>query len=138
MSDETPCPRCRSRGKDWNGDDPKCAFLKGVFCAKNWNCATMNALRDLVGYQEDERAGVKLWNNDQSAGLLAVDNTFIVLCWYKNRGCTMQAVVIDGYETMPLVLSAAEVAIAQNEKASAERAARKAASSQAPGEGSRP
>jgi len=33
--------------KDWEGDDPKCGFDEnGNFLEHNWNCATLNALRE--------------------------------------------------------------------------------------------
>ncbi len=42
------CPRCSTRVKDWSGDDPKCGFDKnGNFLEHNWNCATLNALREM-------------------------------------------------------------------------------------------
>lgn len=41
-----PCQACSAPGyKDWEGGDPECAFLTGVFSDRNWNCGTMNALR---------------------------------------------------------------------------------------------
>jgi len=41
------CPRCQERVKDWEGDDPKCGFDEnGNFLENNWNCATLNALRE--------------------------------------------------------------------------------------------
>jgi hypothetical protein len=41
------CKLCNERGKTWNGDDPVCAFENGVFSNDNWNCATMNKLRNI-------------------------------------------------------------------------------------------
>jgi hypothetical protein len=44
------CPRCSTRVKDWSGDDPKCGFDRnGNFLEHNWNCATLNALREMGG-----------------------------------------------------------------------------------------
>ena len=88
MSD---CPRCKQRGKDWIGDDPKCAFKKGVFSGDNWNCATMNALRALC---KDE---MTVCNEDQNVCVLPYpDFGHIVLEWYKSRGRTEGAWMLHG------------------------------------------
>lgn len=91
-----PCKMCKERGKPpWFGDDPRCAFESGVFNTDNWNCATMNALRDLAEklgttYRDDLAAGsigyVPFENEDYSG--------YIVMTWYKNRGRTDNAVVM--------------------------------------------
>ena len=105
------CPRCKSRGKDWNGSHPKCAFETGVFNPDNWNCATANALRDIVKADN--------WNNndDQHACLItgAEDSLHVLLHWYKNRGRTEGAwmVTIEG-EMKPLTLTEAERVVAAN------------------------
>jgi hypothetical protein len=96
------CFRCKQRGKTWNGGDPKCAFVTGVFDPGNWMCATMNALRDAVGENY-------VWNDDQKAAVLAADEgTFIALSWYKDRGRTEGAWLIDEGKCYPLGLSDAE------------------------------
>lgn len=86
---------CRDRGQAWPGDPPTCAFPDGAdFISGNWNCATMNALRSAA---EDHRTQ----HDDQSIGVVLFDNEpqhkpsagFIVLCWYKSRGCTSVAFV---------------------------------------------
>jgi hypothetical protein len=95
------CPRCRTRGQTWNGGAPKCGFPQGVFDEGNWNCATLNALRDLV---DETRA---LWSEDQYAALILLDGDFIVLGWYKHRGRTEEAwLMSDGMQ--PLTLDDAE------------------------------
>lgn len=84
-----PCRRCKERGKTWEGDDPECAFTKTFFSPDNWNCATMNALRDLA----EERT---IWNDDSQAAILPIpDGGFLVLRWYKNRGRTEVAAVLS-------------------------------------------
>lgn len=97
-----PCPRCLSRtplGKNW--DEPRCAFPTGVFQSDNWNCATANALRDLVKQP--------VWNEDQNAGLIpGVKSYHVVLGWYKNRGRTEGAWMINEGIMEPLTLEEAE------------------------------
>jgi hypothetical protein len=127
-----PCPRCIERGKDWEGDDPKCAFELGVFSTNNWNCATMNDLRDLVntdcfgtevdthswGYRDDmwsasfgvlripEAAHNLLGNEDENF------QGYLVMTWYKNRGRTGQAwIVNDDEPPKPLTLLEAEAVL---------------------------
>lgn len=99
-----PCEWCRLRGRVWDGDDPGCAFVDGQpFSGENWNCATANAIRDVVyeaandgqpltkvdyRYCEDQKyATVRLldvaeiWVGDYHALSLWVS-------WYKSRGGT--------------------------------------------------
>ena len=77
------CPRCKERVKDWNGDDPKCGFDEnGNFLEHNWNCATLNALRDMG--EENE-----VWCNDNYMTIVSrFDVGHGVLSWYKSRGAT--------------------------------------------------
>jgi hypothetical protein len=95
------CDACKQRGKTWKGSDPECAFPNnGDFTPANWNCATANALRDLVyegqaempasvdyRYCEDQKyAAVRVYGVDGlEGGPLALWVT-----WYKNRGGTDQ------------------------------------------------
>lgn len=90
-----PCAMCEERGQPWTGAAPKCAFPDaGDFTADNWNCATMNALRDAAEAH-------RVQHDDQSLGAVPFDNElqhepnagFVVLCWYKSRGCTSVAFV---------------------------------------------
>lgn len=88
------CRMCESRGQAWSGDAPSCAFPNGLnFQSDNWNCATMNALRSAA-----EAHHVR--HDDQSIGVVPFDNEtgrpsagFVVMCWYKSRGCTPVAFV---------------------------------------------
>ncbi len=74
------CQMCWELGKTWEGDDPKCAFASGAFSSDNWNCATMNALRDLA-----EQASSR--SDEERCGVVPLhDGSFIVLGWYKSRG----------------------------------------------------
>ena len=76
------CPRCSTRVKDWSGDDPKCGFDKnGNFLEHNWNCATLNALRDMDGKET--------WcDNNYVKVVSCCDVGFGILTWYKQRGQT--------------------------------------------------
>jgi hypothetical protein len=87
------CPACKSRPKDWEGSNPKCGFLEGVFSTENWNCATLNVLRDAI---EDRNS--REYCGDQSCVTLPLSDCgeFLVVTWYKNRGCTEGCFVIDG------------------------------------------
>lgn len=112
------CPMCRARGKTWEGEDPRCAFNEaGEFQADNWNCATMNALRDIA---EESAVG----SVDHAVAAIPVDYdgvddpcavTHVALNWYKHRGATPLALEINDYHlSHPLRLCVAEVAIAQH------------------------
>jgi|APSaa5957512576_1039674.scaffolds.fasta_scaffold87309_2 hypothetical protein len=96
------CPRCTNRGKTWKGSDPICAFETGTFDSNNWNCATMNALRNLTE---------AVHNEDHNACLLrgALNADFVTLVWYKRRGTTNQALAFsDEAPPQPLTLNEAE------------------------------
>jgi hypothetical protein len=77
------CPRCQERVKDWEGDDPKCGFDEnGNFLEHNWNCATLNALRDKANAN-------RVWSDDYSMSIIQTfDVGFGILRWYKSRGQT--------------------------------------------------
>ena len=76
------CPRCKERGQTWIGDPPICGFDKdGNFLKSNWNCATLNALR--------QNLETNVQCNDYNVGVLSrTDVGFGILTWYKNRGRT--------------------------------------------------
>ncbi|HET7616630.1 MAG TPA: hypothetical protein VFK27_06665 [Bacillales bacterium] len=117
------CKRCRDRGKTWSGDDPRCAFPDGVFTSHNWNCATMNILRDIADkfgktYRDDNSCG--------SFGYIPMDHDYapddfdtlggyIAMAWYKERGKTGNAVFMTDDETVPLTTKHAELAIHTSE-----------------------
>jgi hypothetical protein len=100
------CRMCKERGKTWKGDNPECGFESGTFDPDhNWACATMMKLRDLA---EERRA----WSDDQSASVIPLpDGAFIFLGWYKNRGRTETAAVLEDERWRPLTLEDAESAI---------------------------
>lgn len=84
------CQMCEERGKTWAGDDPRCAFKTGRFSSDNWNCATMNALRDAA-----EGGDLKRWSEDQWFALLVADGRALALSWYKRRGRTEVCMLLE-------------------------------------------
>ena len=92
------CVACRERGQTWRGDAPRCAFSEGVF-GENWNCATVNMVRDvcyegqvldpLVHYQYCDDQKYSCINLYEVEGLSG-DPYAAWLTWYKNRGRTDQ------------------------------------------------
>lgn len=91
------CKACEDRGKNWDGDDPRCAFNEnGTFIideygyGKNWNCATLNKLRD---YMHKNR--FISFTENQRIGYIRYDGMHLVLGWYKNRGRTEEFVVFS-------------------------------------------
>lgn len=105
------CQLCCDRGKTWQGSDPACGFEKYVFSTSNWNCATLNTIRDLI-----EEHGHSEWIDDCGIGVLSfAGNNFsghLVLTWYKRRGRVGMAVFMcDEQYPIPLTLQMAEEAI---------------------------
>lgn len=106
------CKLCKERGQTWNGDAPKCAF-DGTF-ADNWNCATLNALRDIcyegqdhmplgVDYQYcsyQKYATVKIDGIEDSRGNGI--GLALWVSWYKSRGRT-EAVWILSEDAPPRI-----------------------------------
>lgn len=93
------CHMCQQRGKDWNGDNPNCPFdCDGNLLGDNWNCATINAIRDIC-YEGQEHMpdGVDYqYCGDQKYATIKVDEIedldadALWVSWYKNRGGTDQ------------------------------------------------
>lgn len=83
------CPRCAARGKDWEGDDPKCGFDEnGNFLNDNWNCATLNELRRVGHFmlEANQHRVMILEKEEVGHGIIT---------WYKNRAGTED--FRDGY-----------------------------------------
>lgn len=93
------CSRCQERGKTWSGDDPVCGFPEGVFDPANWNCATLNALREL---------GEPIWIDDEHVLIVQGPRGFLLMRWYKQRGRTMEAYWWGRDAPHPLTLIEAE------------------------------
>ncbi len=106
---EKDCPMCQQRGKNWSGSDPVCAFKTGIFSTDNWNCATVNELRDIA-----TRRGVcdRRDMDSASIGVVPIEEGYIVMTWYKERGRTGNALVMwDDEKERPLTLQDAEEAM---------------------------
>lgn len=93
-----PCPACVERGRpDHFSSDPKCAFETPVFSNDNWMCVTMSRLREIVDrnlivYGVD----LVVYNDDQNAAILPLSGgSFLVLGWYKQRGRTEYAGILN-------------------------------------------
>ena len=116
---DTACERCRRRGKDWTGDDPSCGFTFDVFLNDNWNCATLNALRELVEGEDTSQ----VWNDDYNAAVIPGDGGFVLLRWYKNRGQTQDARWLEfgDEDPRPLTIRQAEETLAFNARWTATR-----------------
>ena len=99
------CKMCKERKQTWSGDAPSCAFETDTFESDNWNCATMNALRDMA----EARSSLIVYSNDQKAILLPFryEPLFLLLSWYKSRGRTEQAWVVGDEEPTKLTLKEA-------------------------------
>lgn len=100
------CKMCQERGKTWEGSDPACAFGENLFNSHNWNCATMNELRDIAF-----KLGLTNRNDSDSASFGAVPfgEGYIAMTWYKNRGATGNAVVM--WDNNPLKELTEEIAL---------------------------
>lgn len=117
------CKRCRERGKTWSGDDPKCAFPKGRFTHDNWNCETMNRMRDIAHelgttYRDDNSCGSIGYvpmGADYAPRDFDILGGYIVMTWYKERGSTGNAVVMREEGAQELTLQHAELAIRTHE-----------------------
>jgi len=90
-----PCKMCIERGQTWNGSVPHCGFDAGTFSRENWNCATINALRDIAG-------NTKQYDEDQYYAFVrcAEFGDFLYLSWYKNRGRTEHMWIVT-YDEAP-------------------------------------
>lgn len=74
------------------GSDPKCAFSEGTFSSDNWNCAGMMQLRT-------DAEEVEVWSEDEHCAVLPFDGRFIVVSYYKHRGRTDGAWIVESAET---------------------------------------
>lgn len=97
------CRRCTERGKNWEGDDPKCAFPHGVFTSDNWMCATALALRGVCADLPLLDDAFAIRDDDSSWGVINVIGIELErgyyktlwLSWYKNRGRTDGILLLD-------------------------------------------
>jgi hypothetical protein len=99
---------CAERGKNWNGSDPTCAFAEGDrFDAANWNCATVNGIRNICGDwvddTRDRRVDFQSFEDQKYATILINsidlerDHYYALwVTWYKHRGRTEQMWLLGG------------------------------------------
>jgi len=101
---------CKERGKDWNGSDPNCFFDEPS--DHNWNCATVNAIRDIVYEGQDSPRGVHYeYCDDEKFATINIHDVegyklnYIGRClyvaWYKSRGGTEALWILDGEGDIP-------------------------------------
>lgn len=118
MADRTPCPRCRETYRNGRpshfGSDPQCAFPGGDFDERNWNCITANEIRDHT-FQDEEGSRAQ-WSEDSYLAVLPWPErgTWLVVEWYKHRGCTERVMVYDCGELRPATLEDAEAYLADS------------------------
>lgn len=76
----------------------ECAFQDNVFDSNNWNCLTIEKLRDLADYTDR--------NANLSIGVIRIPEQegHIVMLWYKNRGRVSNAYVMQEDEE-PTILT---------------------------------
>lgn len=101
-------------------DPVQCAFEKGVFDHDNWNCETMNELRERCDYERRDDMSAASFGvihiPDVEAGG-KIQQGYIVMTWYKQRGKTGQAHVMcdDDVPTL-LTLKTAEYVLSPKRK----------------------
>ena len=109
------CKECFVRGKTWKGYDPICAFdEKGNLTDKgNWNCATLNDLREAILDVSDNFPYFVFDENfndfnititykryeDSHRAMIIFDGTPLYMAWYKSRGSTEYIYIHENYET---------------------------------------
>jgi len=98
------CKLCKERGKTWEGSDPRCAFRNGRFSKDNWNCATINRLREIIDEHQDDFT--HYYRDDLATGTTGIiyccydfdEDVYgftLIMKWYKDRGSVYNAFIID-------------------------------------------
>lgn len=97
------CAACQERGQTWNGSAPRCAFDGRPF-SDNWNCATVNLIRDLVYEGQELPHGVDYqYCEDMKYATVKIDHIELPsgpamalwVAWYKSRGSTDSIWLLD-------------------------------------------
>ena len=97
------CAACTKRGQTWQGDRPRCAFKTKAF-GENWNCATVNSIRDLVYEGQPAVEGVDYrYCEDMKYATVKIDEIELEkghalalwVAWYKSRGGTDAMWILD-------------------------------------------
>jgi hypothetical protein len=107
MEDTMICKMCKERVKDWAGDDPTCYFDD----PHNWNCATVNEIRDLCYEGQELKPGIHYeYCDDEKFATFNIhevecEGNYIGRClyaaWYKQRGSTEAIWILDGEGDTP-------------------------------------
>ncbi len=97
------CKKCLERVKDWVGDDPACYFDSP---ARNWNCATVNEIREFCYEGQDLKQDIHYeYCDDEKFATFNIHEIepYIGRClyvaWYKQRGNTEALWILDDEET---------------------------------------
>lgn len=113
----TYCHEMDKHGHPWEGMPPQCAFDKGYFDGRsNWRCGTMTRLRAIA-----RNSGWIHQQDDDSIAYIPIaeadeDGTtgYIVLSWYKDRGRTHHALMVNcDRPVIALTVDLAEAVIAK-------------------------
>lgn len=103
------CKMCKKRGQTWAGSAPICYFDDPDH---NWNCAIINAIRDICYEGQELKGGIHYeYCDDEKFATINIhdieDNkgNYIGRClyvaWYKNRGGTEALWILDGEGDTP-------------------------------------
>lgn len=123
------CPRCKARGKTWNGGDPHCSFRSGVFSEEGWNCATANDIRTIISQDDHRRRPhavdyqycddqnyacintgyIREFTEDQVPDVELGDCLWVG--WYKHRGRTEAMWILGNGVPRPPTLAEVETVI---------------------------
>ena len=108
------CKRCKDFGQpDYFGSPVKCAFESGTFSSDNWQCQTALLVRELAddyySVRDDMRCGSLGVVPLPEAEIDGIQQGYVVMSWYKDRGTTGQMWVMwDEDKPEPLTLNTAE------------------------------
>lgn len=102
------CKMCLERVKDWKGSDPACYFDG----EHNWNCATVNEIRELCYEGQDLKEGIHYeYCDDEKFATFNIHEVeddkcnyigrCLYMAWYKQRGCTEALWILDGEDDVP-------------------------------------
>lgn len=105
------CPRCAADPQPANFGNPRrCAFLEdGSFTPENWNCATLDALLDIMATSFDHDG-----DDESFQGILCDPNEargWILMARYKHRGCTSSAIHFGDSVAEPLTFALVEATL---------------------------
>lgn len=102
------CSLCDERGKDWEGDDPRCGFdAEGRFVPDNWSCATLGEMHRLMEDVRPWEAGAPSsagWgfrddiSDAGSFGVLRFPGGYLCASWYKDRSTIGRLIVMNDDE----------------------------------------